>query len=111
MTKPISVIKRDNWNYAIPAFKVGESGLEHIGFTEIALVRGSRQELNLPSQEGITSEGLLTLVIDYLKSVNVGELATRETSAGITNIEQGLMWLQKRHRDREDRGVAQTYQK
>lgn len=60
---------------------------------------------------GITNEVLLAIVLDRLKSFQAGPFSTRENSLAITNIEQGLLWLQKRTLDRMKRGVEGTNQK
>lgn len=60
---------------------------------------------------GITNEVLLAVVLDRLKSFQAGPFSTRENALAITNIEQGLLWLQKRTLDRMRRGVEGTNQK
>ena len=57
---------------------------------------------------GITNEALLTVVIDRLRGFQSGEFSCRENAIALTNIEQALMWLQKRTRDRLKRGVEGT---
>lgn len=70
---------------------------------------------NGPIQEngvnGITNEVLLTIVIDRLRGFQSGEYSCRENAIALTNIEQALMWLQKRTRDRVSRGVEGTSKK
>lgn len=64
---------------------------------------------NGPIQEsgvnGISGEALLAIVIDRLRGFQSGKFACRENAIALTKIEEGLMWLQKRTRDREARGV------
>ena len=54
--------------------------------------------------DGTTNEELLTILIDRINYLN-GKFPCRENSLAITNMEQALMWLEKRTRDREKRGV------
>ena len=53
---------------------------------------------------GITSEALLAIILHRLRILNTN-FPCRENSLAITNIEQGLMWLEQRTRDRLNRGV------
>lgn len=70
---------------------------------------------NGPIQEagvnGISGEALLAVVIDRLRSFQAGPFACRENALALTNLEQSMMWLQKRTRDRLARGVEGTNQK
>ena len=54
--------------------------------------------------DGTTNEELLTILIDRINYLN-GKFPCRENSLAITNMEQALMWLEKRTRDREKRAV------
>lgn len=60
---------------------------------------------------GISGEALVAIVIDRLRSFQAGQFSSRENAVALTNLEQGLMWLQKRTRDRLARGVEGTNQK
>lgn len=53
---------------------------------------------------GVTSEALLAIVLHRLRILNE-KFPCRENSLAITNIEQGLMWLEQRTRNRQKRGV------
>lgn len=70
---------------------------------------------NGPIQEagvnGISNEALLAITIDRLRSFQAGPFACRENAIALTKLEEGLMWLQKRTRDRLARGVEGTNQK
>lgn len=59
---------------------------------------------------GVQADDVLEQVLDYLRAVNTPPYGSRETSLAITNIEQGLMWLRERTRQREARGVEGTSQ-
>ena len=76
---------------------------------------------------GISGEALIAIVIDRLRSFQGGPklheprapgsaeprgvFACRENAVALTKLEEGLMWLQKRTRDRLARGVEGTNQK
>ena len=60
---------------------------------------------------GVTNEALLAIVEDRLLGFQAGDYACRENAIALTKIQEALMWLQKRTRDREMRGVEGTHQK
>lgn len=60
---------------------------------------------------GISGESLVAIVIDRLRSFQAGQFACRDNAVALTHFEEGLMWLQKRTRDRLARGVEGTNQK
>lgn len=53
---------------------------------------------------GITNEALLAVVLHRLRTLN-HQFPCRENALAITNIEQGLMWLEQRTKNRITRGV------
>ena len=57
--------------------------------------------------DGTTNEELLEVLIDRLNFLQK-KVPSRETALAITNLEQALMWLEKRTRDRLKRGVEGT---
>lgn len=60
---------------------------------------------------GITNEALIAIVLDRLRSLQGGPnsyLSTRENAIAITKLDEGLMWLHKRTRDRIARHVEGT---
>ena len=60
---------------------------------------------------GISGEALLAIVEDRLLGFQSGPFACRENAIALTHIQEALMWLQKRTRDRLVRGVEGTNQK
>ena len=53
---------------------------------------------------GLTNELVIEGLIVRLRSLN-DQLACRENSLAITKLEEALMWLNARTRDRRERGV------
>lgn len=49
---------------------------------------------------GISQEALLAVVEDRLQSFQVGQYACRENAIALMKIQEAMMWLQKRTRDR-----------
>lgn len=70
---------------------------------------------NGPIQEagvnGISNEALLAIVEDRLAGFQSGQYACRENALALTKLQEAMMWLQKRTRDRVARGVEGTNQK
>lgn len=77
----------------------------------LQFVKGSKvQEENTSySLDGILTEQLIAVCIDHLKTVNVGDLANRETSMAITKLEEAFLWLAKRTLERQNNGKFGTY--
>lgn len=67
---------------------------------------------NGPIQEfgvnGISNEVLLAIVEDRLLGFQSGQYACRENAVALTKLQEAMMWLQKRTRDSEARGVEGT---
>ncbi len=60
---------------------------------------------------GVTHEALLAVVIDRLRSFQAGPYSCRDNAVALTHIEEALMWLQRRTRERIKRGVEGTHGK
>jgi len=60
---------------------------------------------------GVTNEALLAVLIDRMRGFQSGQFACRENALALTKMEEALMWLQKRTRDRMARGVEGTLAK
>lgn len=80
-------------------------GAEHIQFIQKAR-SGPGAELETIN-DGTTNEEVLAMLIDRLYFLQQ-KLSSRETAIAITNLEQALMWLNKRTDDRKARGVEGT---
>lgn len=73
--------------------------------TKISFQNGPIQEVGV---NGISGEALIAIQIDRLRSFQSGAYACRENAIALTKLEEALMWLQKRTRDRLARGVEGT---
>ena len=60
---------------------------------------------------GISVESLLAVCEDRLIGFQSGEYACRENAIALTKLQEAMMWLQKRTRDRTARGVEGTNKK
>lgn len=128
MSDKAIIEKIEPYKYNVPVYTVVEGeGIKLVrdyfsGFEDnskpqtnlyIQMLRGSKlnEENKLEKYDGVLVEQLIAVAIDHLKSINVGELATRETSVAITKLEEAGLWLLKRELDRKRNNTLGTYQK
>lgn len=97
--------------YKVPTYKVTDEGIVDGDGTQIIFCKGNKEDSEAFRQEGVFTETLIQTAKQYLESVNVGELASRDTSMVITKLDEALMWINKRAEDRKIRGVQATYKK
>jgi hypothetical protein len=65
---------------------------------------------NTTRNSGTTVEEMLRVSIARLQDLNA-RFACRENSIAITKIQEALLWLNERTRERKERGVEGTHQK
>jgi hypothetical protein len=112
MKNPREIIEViDGASYLVPTFKVTNNGIENGAQLQILFCKGNKDDDTVFRQEGVFTETLIQTAKAYLERVNVGELASRDTSMVITKLDEALMWINKRAEDRKLRGVQGTYQK
>lgn len=68
--------------------------------------KGAVQEAGL---NGLSNEALLAIVEDRLTGFQTSQFSCRENAVALTKIQEAMMWLQKRTRDRLARGVEGTH--
>lgn len=74
-----------------------------LGFIRKEMVDGKL----MTASDGTTNEEVLAALIDRIKSLNA-KAPCRENAVCLTHLETGLLWLEKRTRDRIARGVEGT---
>lgn len=57
---------------------------------------------------GISIEAILAVAEHRLQGFQSGEFACRENAVALTKLQESMMWLHKRTRDRMERGVEGT---
>lgn len=57
---------------------------------------------------GISNESLLAIVEDRLSGFQSGKYSCRENALALTKVQEAMMWLHKRTRDRVARGAEGT---
>lgn len=75
----------------------------------IEFQKGPLKETICPN--GLSIEALLAIVEHRLECFQSGNYSCRENAIALTNIQQAMMWLHKRTRDRINRGVEGTSEK
>lgn len=81
----------------------GESGTV---VTKISFQNGPIREFGI---NGLTNEALLAIVIDRMRGFQEGPYRSRDNACALTHMEEALMWLQRRTRERIKRGVEGTH--
>ena len=94
-------------HYAIvlPEFLHGVPNLR--AFT-IAFQNGPIKEFGV---NGVTHEALLAILIDRMRGFQSGPFVCRDNAIALMHLEEALMWLQRRTRERIKRGVEGTHER
>jgi len=90
--------------YELDSFEGSEP--QEIQFIEKVVAPAGGTDL-ITLNDGTTNEEVLEMMIDRMQSLQ-GKHPCRENSIVITNLEESLMWLNKRTAGREARGVEGT---
>lgn len=110
MKNPKTITRLSSHTYELPVYMVTENGVINSAVDVVKFCKGSKDS---PSKghPGLFTESLIQLCADHLESVNVGHLENDYTTAAIAHLKTALEILDERTKDREARGVLQTYQK
>lgn len=102
-------------HYEINGYDASGNPTRTISFRSTSMTRTPILFQSGPIKEfgvnGVTGEALVAIEIDRLRSFQAGPYACRENAIALTHFEEGLMWLQRRTRERIKRGVEGTHQK
>lgn len=71
----------------------------------LAQVRFQKGPLQENAFNGCSNESILALVVDRLKGFQSGPYACRENALALTKIQEAIMWLHQRTKDRAARSV------
>lgn len=78
----------------------------------LAVIRFQHGARKLPdSVHGVLDTDLLEIVRDRLKGFQQGEYSCRENACALTQLEEALMWMNRRVEDRIERQVLGTNNK
>ena len=81
----------------------GGPGITAVNGTTV--LRFQNGAINEAGINGLTNEALIVVVLDRLRGFQSGQFAGRDNAMAITHLEDALMRLQRRTRDRIARGV------
>jgi hypothetical protein len=103
----ISVLDEPGQGNACHIYEISEK-IESVlePYCRIEFQDGPIQEVGV---NGISNEALLAIVEDRLLGFQSGQYACRENAVALTKLQEAMMWLQKRTRDRMARGVEGTH--
>lgn len=104
----IVVLDEPGQGNACHKYSINVIGGESCSGQVISFQNGPIQEFGV---NGISNESLLAIVEDRLLGFQSGDFACRENALALTKIQEAMMWLLKRTRDRIARGVEGTNQK
>ena len=98
MVSGFSTVNNSSEDYLVRAIGDGPGG----SILPVLFQKGPIGECGV---NGITQEALLAIVIDRLRSFQLGPFSCRENAIALTHCEDALMWLQRRTVTRIKRGV------
>ena len=110
MINPKQVTRLSSHTYELPVYAIGSNGALDFGTSHIVFCKGNKQNPD-EGHSGFFTESLIQLCADHLESVNVGHLENLYTTAAVAHLKTAFEILDERVKDREKRGVLQTYQK
>ncbi len=100
-----TITRLSSHTYELPFFEVSEDGLKLAGHTVISFCKGSK---DAPVHPGFITETLIQLCVEHLESVNQ-IVPSDHTTGMIAHLKTALEIADERIKDREARGVLQTY--
>lgn len=95
--------------YKLPTFVITNEGPVDGNGLDLFFCKGNKADETALRQEGVFTETLIATAKHYLETVNVGPLATEDTTQVIQKLGECLELIDKRARDRQNRGVQATY--
>lgn len=107
----IEVLDQPGQGNACHVYKIhGPKSLDDQGaqFPDAQCVKFQNGPIQEAGVNGISEEALLAIVADRLNCFQSGRYSCIENEVALTKIQEAMMWLQKRTRDRTARGVEGT---
>jgi len=100
---------KEGHEYVLDGFEEPVEGSQYLQFIDKAPSKSNPHVL-ITVADGTTNEEVLAVLIDRMSYLQA-EFPCRENAIVITNLEQALMWLEKRTADRQKRGVEGKHEK
>lgn len=109
-TRKYAVVKLGS-SYQLPIYKLTNEGLEETSHhLELNFVKGNIEGEEF-RQLGVITENILSMLVEHLAYLNQGDLRNKFTTNAIDKIQEALMWIEEKKKDRSKRGVLGTYRK
>lgn len=92
----------------VKVYKMDDTGVYSVsdsngaGLAKFSFQSGTVKDFGI---NGITNESLLAIVANRIRALNSGQFSCRENSIALTKVEEALLWLEARTKDRINRGV------
>lgn len=96
-------VVKEGYTYEVSNFDNKESS-QTIQFIQKETPPNAELGTLVTVKDGTTNEEVLEVVIHRLKTLNK-KIPSRQTSLAITKLEEALMWLENRTKERKNRGV------
>ena len=90
---------------------IGEDDSDEYDQVELCNIQFQKGPIQEAGVNGISNEALMAIVKHRLQGFQSGNYACRENAVALTKLQESMMWLQKRTRDRMARGVEGTSEK
>lgn len=105
----IAVLDEPGQGNANHLYEIGwGSGPDDLSPTNPTVISFQNGPISESGVNGISGEALLAIVEDRLLGFQSGQYACRENAIALTKLQEAMMWLQKRTRDRVARGVEMS---
>ena len=102
----INVLDEPGQGNACHEYQIEDKGDGEVA--EFCRIRFQNGPIKESGVNGISNESLLAVVEHRLLGFQSGDFACRENAIALTKLQESMMWLLKRTRDRMARGVEGT---
>jgi hypothetical protein len=107
--KPIAA-DLEKGQFMLPIFSVTENGLQPASTHLLRFVKGNKADENAYRQDGLTTETLLEMLVQYQAHL-CSLIPSAQGSEALQYLQAALACIQRRTADRTERGVLGTYEK
>ena len=104
----IEVLDEPGQGNACHEYRISYEGTGEADRHESQSIRFQNGPIKEFGVNGISGEALLSIVEDRLLGFQSGQYACRDDAIALTHVQDAMMWLQRRTRERMQRGVEGT---
>jgi len=112
-------VRVDKFTHVIARDEEGQGGANHeysiVDKSDCDVILGtvSFQNGSLTDRSGLNgvmNEDLIAILIDRMKGFHKGKYRCRTNAIALTKLEEALMWLESRTKQRQEQGVEGTHE-